>query len=80
MSDLAIAAARVCSKCGQDLFLLNWNEQWTLLICDNFCCNLFRTPQGHIERNGGEPELEFDTPGAAGESGIMLPLGEGGEG
>lgn len=79
MSDLAIAVDRVCSKCGQDLFLLSWGEQWTLVVCDFYGCPLFRTPVGHIKKNGSGPDPESDTPGV-GESGILLPLGEGGEG
>ncbi|MBA7547478.1 hypothetical protein ES705_39900 [subsurface metagenome] len=62
MSDLAIAAARVCSKCGQDLFLLSWGERFWLLVCDFYGCTLFRTPVGHIEKNGSGPDPESNRP------------------
>lgn len=61
MSDTAIAD--VCQRCKRELLLLHWSEHFDLLVCDNFCCNLFRVPVGHIPKNGNGPDPESNRPG-----------------
>lgn len=46
----------VCNKCGKPLSLLRWNEQVSLVICDNLC-EAYHRPIGHIGQDNTKPEL-----------------------
>lgn len=35
-----------CSRCGQTLLRLGWNSVTDMIVCDNYECELFRTPIG----------------------------------
>lgn len=51
----------LCTWCGKPLIGLKLN-QYTTFVCDNFTCQLFRTPQRYILSEGFGIDLPAPAP------------------